>query len=367
MHNVSCLQKGRGVVMHIPENYLSPSSCGILDVAMVAVLSIAIKKTRQSLSRERMPLLGIAAAFSFLAMMFNIPLPGGTTGHAVCGTLIAILFGPWPAVIAITIALFIQAFFFGDGGIIALGANCFNMAFVLPFVGYGIYWIFSRIFKGLRGELIGAAIGSYVAINIAALLAAIEFGIQPLLFHDAVGNALYAPYPLTVTIPSMLAGHLGIWGIAEAIFTVGILAFLRKVAPDFKKNKNEIDTPEATFKSLRPVIILIAALVICVPLGLLAEGDAFGEWSVEDLSATIGYTPLGMGNSWEWSAFFPDYTIAPLPEWVAYIVSAVIGVALLIIIFRLLALVMKPKINFDSANSKAKSSNLDEYTYEIDD
>ena len=68
-----------------------------------------------------------------------MPLPGGTTGHAVGGTLIAILFGPYAACLAVSVALLIQALFFGDGGILALGANCFNMAFLLPFSGYAVY------------------------------------------------------------------------------------------------------------------------------------------------------------------------------------------------------------------------------------
>lgn len=80
--------------MHIPENYLSPSTCGVLGAVMVPIWLLSIRKVKETVPREKLPLLGIAAAFSFLAMMFNIPLPGGTTGHAVGGTLIAILFGP---------------------------------------------------------------------------------------------------------------------------------------------------------------------------------------------------------------------------------------------------------------------------------
>ena len=332
--------------MHIPENYLSPSTCGVLDIVMVPIWAYAIKKVRETVPREKMPLLGMAAAFSFLAMMFNIPLPGGTTGHAVCGTLIAILFGSWPAVLAVSIALLIQAVFFGDGGILALGANCFNMGFVLPMVGFSIYRFISSRKAGLGGELLGAAVGSYVALNCAALLAAIEFGIQPLLFTDAAGNALYCPYPLWVSIPAMLLGHLTVAGIAEVVFTVGILAFVRKVAPGF--GVQAVEGAPAGGRVLAPVIALVAALVVATPLGLIAQGDAWGEWGTEDLAGMVGYTPAGLGYGWEWSAFMPDYSIGALPEWSGYILSAIIGVALLIVIFRLAALAMKPTIDFDS-------------------
>lgn len=107
--------------MHIPENYLSPSTCAVMTAAMVPVWTYSIKKVKAEIPKVKMPLLGIGAAFSFLGMMFNIPLPGGTTGHAVGGTLIAILTGsPSAGCIAVTIALLIQALLFGDGGILAL-------------------------------------------------------------------------------------------------------------------------------------------------------------------------------------------------------------------------------------------------------
>ena len=130
--------------MHIPENYLSPSTCGVLAVAMAPIWYISIQKVKEKIPAEKLPLLGIAAAFSFVAMMFNIPLPGGTTGHAVGGTLAAIMLGPWGACLAISTTLLVQALFFGDGGILALGANCFNMAFVLPMAGYGLYQILRK-------------------------------------------------------------------------------------------------------------------------------------------------------------------------------------------------------------------------------
>ena len=119
--------------MHIPENYLSPSTCGVLGAVMVPIWLLSIRKVKETVPREKLPLLGVAAAFSFLAMMFNVPLPGGTTGHAVGGTLIAILLGPYAACLSVSVALLIQALFFGDGGILAFGANSFNMAFALPF------------------------------------------------------------------------------------------------------------------------------------------------------------------------------------------------------------------------------------------
>src|SRR4051812_48285342 len=99
--------------MHIPDNYLSPSTCAVMFAAMIPVWTIAVKKVKLEVTKSKMPLLGIGAAFSFLIMMFNVPLLGGMTGHAVGGTLLAILIGPFSACISITVALLMQALLFG--------------------------------------------------------------------------------------------------------------------------------------------------------------------------------------------------------------------------------------------------------------
>lgn len=329
--------------MHIPENYLSPSTCAVMTAAMVPVWTYSVKKIKTEIPKAKMPLLGIGAAFSFLGMMFNIPLPGGTTGHAVGGTLIAILTGsPAAGCISVSIALLLQALLFGDGGILAFGANCFNMAFVLPFLGFYIYRFF---LKKTGKRTISAAVGAYVGINAAAFLAAIEFGIQPLLFTDAAGKALYCPYPLTVSIPAMMIGHITLFGIAEVVLTTVVLAFVEKVTP-----KALDEAPDKT--AFQPLYILMAALIALTPLGLLATGTAWGEWGADEIASLVsggtqlGYTPSGMLNGFELSAIFPDYSIAGLPEWSGYILSAVVGVALLVIVFKILSSIMKDKVDF---------------------
>ena len=328
--------------MHIPENYLSPSTCAVMGAAMLPVWYMAVAKVRKQVPAEKMPLLGIAAAFSFLGMMFNIPLPGGTTGHAVGGTLIAILFGPWAACLAVSVALFIQALFFGDGGILAFGANCFNMAFVLPFAGYAVYRLLRQKLTSARGNLIAAGAGAYVGINLAALCAAIEFGVQPLLFTDAAGHALYCPYPLWISVPAMMAGHLTLFGLAEIVFTSGVLAYVQRTSPELLR--------AGRAGSGKSLYALAAALIVCTPLGLLAAGTAWGEWDPEELAGqdflgqVLGYTPAGMENGFSYEALFPDYSVTALPDAFGYILSAVIGTALLVIIFKVLASFLAPRV-----------------------
>lgn len=330
--------------MHIPENYLSPATCGVMAVAMVPVWVNAVKKVRQKVPKEKLTLIGVLAAFSFIAMMFNVPLPGGTTGHAVGGTLIALILGPEAACIAVSIALLIQAVLFGDGGILAFGANCFNMAFVLPYVGYGVYSLIRKYAKSEGGELLAAGVGAYAGINAAAFVAALEFGIQPYIAHDAAGMALYCPYGLNIAIPSMMIGHLTLFGVVEVLFTVAVYAFVRRTSP------GTIKTGEKT--NLKPLYYLLGALLVLVPLGLLAEGTAWGEWGADEIAevvtagSALGYTPHAIANGFELSVLFPDYTMGGIPDWFAYILSAIIGVALSIVLFRVIGAGMKTKTDF---------------------
>lgn len=322
--------------MHIPENYLSPGTCAVLTAAMAPVWYISLQKVKKELPPEKLPLLGVAAAFSFLAMMFNIPLPGGTTGHAVGGTLIALLFGPYAACLSVSVALIVQAVFFGDGGILAIGANCFNMAFLLPFTGYYAFSLLKKCFTTGTMLPVCAAGAGFLGINAAALAAAIEFGIQPLLFTNELGQALYCPYPLSISIPAMMAGHLTIFGLAEAVFTGTMLAYLTKAAPAFSNVSDR-----HTDRKIGASIAALLALICLCPLGLIAEGTAWGEWGAEEMAeltetgAPLGYTPAGMLEGFSLDVWFPDYAISGMPDSFAYILSAIIGTALLVITFKL--------------------------------
>ena len=213
--------------MHIPDGYLSPSTCATLGVVMVPIWYRASAKLKKTLDVSRIPLLAMGAVFSFLIMMFNVPIPDGTTAHAIGATLLAIILGPWAAVIAMSIALIIQALVFGDGGILAIGANTFNMAFIAPFVGYYVYKLISKnAHLGSNRQLLAGAIAGYLAINTAALAASIEFGIQPLLFTTPDGTPLYCPYGLTIAVPAMMLAHLTVAGVVEGVVTAAALKFV---------------------------------------------------------------------------------------------------------------------------------------------
>jgi cobalt/nickel transport system permease protein len=262
-------------------------------------------------------------------MMFNLPLPGGTTGHALGVGVAAIVLGPWGSIVALSTALAIQAVFFADGGITALGANCFNMAIVGSLTAWIIYKVISgRVPLDSSRRVVAAGIAGYVAINVSALLAAIEFGIQPGLFHDAAGSPLYAPYPLHIAIPAMMIGHLTIAGLAEMIVTGGVVAWLQRSEPQLLRATAPGAQVEHA-RSTRPLWAAVASLMILTPLGILAAGTAWGEWS----PSSFVNPPAGLQKlSSLWSAPMPGYALPFFHSTqLSYLLSAMTGIGLIIL------------------------------------
>ncbi len=241
--------------MHIPDGYLSPHAAGALYAVSIPLWAVSLQRIKRRLQSRRVPLIAMLAAFSFLIMMFNIPLPGGTTGHAAGGVLIALLIGPWPALTAISIALAVQALFFGDGGVLALGANALNIGFVMPFAGYGVFRALrGNAPPGSRRHALAAAAGGYAGLNAAALFTALELGAMPFLHHLPDGTPLYCPFSFAITIPAMMLPHLTVAGVAEGVLTGGVAAFLGRHHPELFADAGFNGRAESTdFGSRAPV------------------------------------------------------------------------------------------------------------------
>jgi cobalt/nickel transport system permease protein len=275
--------------MHIPDGYLSPIISIGMGVATVPGWLLATRKVQAVLTNRTIPLLAVFSAMSFTIMMFNVPVPGGTTAHGVGGTLIAIVLGPWAAAIAVSVALIIQALFFGDGGILAIFANCLNMAFILPFVGYGAY----RLLAG-RSPILStrrawaAGIGAYVGITASALAVGVQLGIQPILFTEN-GHALYSPYGLSEAIPAMLIAHMFGASIVEALITALGVAYLQQRHPEYLTSLSKAftggDQVEGGQTSRRPLWQTGAAIIGVCAVALLGAGLLTGGG---DLSQAFG-------------------------------------------------------------------------------
>ena len=354
------LAKFQKASMHIPDGYLSPSTCAILYGASAPFWYTALQRVKKVLATRLVPLLSVMAALSFVIMMFNLPLPGGTTGHAVGVGIASIILGPWASMLAISIALSIQAVFFGDGGITTLGANCFNMAIVGSLVAYAVYRLAAgRAALTSSRRVVAAAMAGYAAINASAFCAAMEFGIQPHFFKDSSGAPLYAPYPLSIAIPAMMIGHLTFAGIAELVLSGGVVAYFQRTNPALLKltAPGNLAADEevagaaspSMWRTVRPLWMALALLLVLTPLGILAAGSAWGEWSARDFSnpqarermavasqntAPPVQPPRGLERlSSLWTAPFPQYA----PSFVrrpamGYALSAMFGSGAIILV-----------------------------------
>jgi cobalt/nickel transport system permease protein len=332
--------------MHIPDGYLSPVTSLVMLLLVLPFWVRGLRKIRQTMDARSVPLIALLAAFSFVIMMFNVPLPGGTTGHAVGAGLAGIILGPEVAALSVSVALIIQAFFFGDGGILALGANCFNMAVVESYVAFGVYRLLSGGSPlGSVRRLVGAGLGGWSGLTVSALFAGIEFGIQPLLFHTTDGTPLYAPYPLSISVPAMVVPHALVASVVEAVLTVLVIAYLQRTNMGILEaaESPSIGGTAGTRRGLHGLWLILGILIVASPFGLLAPGTAWGEWGTSELeSLGLPAIPEGLQKlSSLWGAPLAGYRLPVLGNAnLGYVVSAVLGtivIAVLMWLFVVLA------------------------------
>jgi len=319
---------------------------------MIPLWFVASRKVEKNLKTKQIPWLAFGVAFSFVIMMFNFPAPGGTTGHAVGAAILALTLGPWFGFLGVTGALLIQCLLFGDGGITTFAANSFNMGLVMSFVSYGVYKLLATRAPLLsRRRWLAAAASGYVGLNVAALCCAIELGLQPVLYHTANGSPLYAPFPLSVSIPAMLISHGFVFGFVDAAATGFLVSYIMRSDPSILATSIahsipdlstaggtpmiNVQSPASKRSIFRRLLVLMAVLVVLVPLGLLAPGSAFAEWSASDLETVFGMTPPSGLKSLEglYNAPFSGYSVPGATTFtqlsLAYILAAAIGVSVL--------------------------------------
>jgi len=213
--------------MHIPDGLLDPITTIVLWIVTITVMILGYFRMGRMFEKEDsdklIPYIGVLAAVIFAFQFVNYPVPGGTSGHLVGGTLVAVILGPWASVIVIFLILVIQSLF-GDGGITALGANAFNMGIIGGIVGFYLVVLFVKLLKktSLKKELkvtIATGIGSYIAIVLASFICGIEIAIS-------------GTIPIEIAIPAMVFWHLLI-GLGEAIISALIVFYIYKTKPDF--------------------------------------------------------------------------------------------------------------------------------------
>ena len=208
--------------MHIPDGLIAtnnPTSVAVailMWIVSIAFLAWSWKKAKTTYFRGVTALLAISSAFVFAAQMINFPIAFGTSGHLVGGTFLAVLLGPYAAMLSMTIVLLMQAFFFADGGILAFGMNAFNMA-IIGSLSFFLVKLFMRGSGGSKRFIPSVFAASWISVMVGALLAALE--VSPAF----VGGAM-------VTVPSMLAYH-AIIGLGEGAITAVLISSVQRMQP----------------------------------------------------------------------------------------------------------------------------------------
>jgi cobalt/nickel transport system permease protein len=208
------------LALHIPDGFLNLPTSLLAWVGTIALMMLALKRVQTDYQERAVPLMGVCAAFIFAAQMINFPIPGGTSGHLLGGTLAGVLLGPWAGTLVMAIVFVVQAVFFQDGGLTALGANIFNMGAIGTFGGYYLYKTlrFAIGRQTWRGMAISVAVASWSSVMVAAISAALQV-------------AASGTIPLGVVMVAMVFWHVLI-GIGEALITLVAVNFVWKSRPD---------------------------------------------------------------------------------------------------------------------------------------
>jgi cobalt/nickel transport system permease protein len=206
--------------MHIPDGFINPATAVTMFAVSIAFLAWSWKKVKSDYPQSFVAMLAVSSAFVFAAQIINFPIGFGTSGHLVGGTFLAILLGPYAAMLSMTIVLLLQAFFFADGGLIAFGANVFNMA-IIGGLSFFIVKLLTRDSKSTRRFASSIFVASWVSVVVGSLAAALEIGFSPA-FADAGG--------IMVTVPAILFWHVMI-GLGEGAITTSLVMSLQRLQP----------------------------------------------------------------------------------------------------------------------------------------
>jgi cobalt/nickel transport system permease protein len=208
------------VAMHLPDGFLNIPVSLVTWAISVALISVSLKRVQAEYQERAVPLMGVCGAFIFAAQMINFPIPGGTSGHLLGGTLAGALLGPWAGSLVMAAVFIVQGVIFQDGGITVMGANIFNMGLIGTFGGYYLFAVIRRALgpNHLRSVVVAGAVAAWASVVAAALACALEL-------------AASGTVPFNVALAAMVSWHILI-GIGEALITVATLTFIWRSRPD---------------------------------------------------------------------------------------------------------------------------------------
>jgi cobalt/nickel transport system permease protein len=255
--------------MHIPDGFLDAKTLAVTCTLSAGGLAVAARQVRRTLPRNKVPLLGLSAAFVFAAQMLNFPVAGGTSGHLLGGVLAGVLLGPGAAAIVITSVLLVQALLFSDGGVLALGANIFNMAFIGAVGGGVVYQLARKFLPGLRGQVTAVFFAAWCSTVLASLACAGELALSGTLSAGLV-------------FPAMLGIHALI-GLGEGLITSLVILAIARARPDLLENSGPAGGRGAGWEFFAFGLVIALGLAVFVspyacgwPDGLDKVAEHFG-------------------------------------------------------------------------------------------
>lgn len=220
--------------MHIPDGFIDLKTAVTTGIISTGGIAASIYRIKKTLKAKVIVLMGMMAALIFALQMINFAIPGGTSGHLLGGALVAITLGPYAGVLVLTVVLVVQALIFMDGGVIAIGANVFNLAISGVFSAFLIYMLLTKISKSKAMFYVSIAFASWFSVVFASFFAALEL-------------ALSGTYAMAITLKAMILVHM-IIGVGEALITVAIVAFIDRIRPDLILTRTNVFERKTSLK-----------------------------------------------------------------------------------------------------------------------
>jgi cobalt/nickel transport system permease protein len=324
---------------------LAPAVAATMYVASGTAAGVSVHKLRKDDEPSKLPTMAVTAALVFAGQMINYTIPGtGSSGHMCGGMLLSALLGPQAGFLSMIVILAIQCLFFADGGLMALGANVWNMAFYGCFVGYYLIW--RPILRGRWFAGLGAKKAQRAKILCASLLGCVltlQLGAFSVVLETSLSGITELPFGAFCALMQPI--HLAI-GLIEGLITAAVLLFVYESRPELLRDVDTADETVTAKRSLKSVVIILAAVALLVGggLSLLASSNPDGlEWALFG-NAEEGYSEnMGLdeedfgvssaaadtaGNIQEATSFLPDYAFSDSDSAAGTVVSGVVGSAM---------------------------------------
>lgn len=319
--------------MHMVNALLTPAVAATMYVTSGSAVGVSAHKLKKDETIAKLPTMAAAAALVFAGQMINYTIPGtGSSGHLCGGMLLSALLGPWAGFLSMAIILTLQCLVFADGGLMALGANIWNMAFYGCFVGYYLVWK-PLMQSRLGGESRGAARSKIVLASVLGSVFTLQLGAFSVVLETSLSGVTNLPFGAFCSLMQPI--HLAI-GLIEGLITSAVLLFVYEARPELlqdvpvgDKLKNRI--------SLKSTIVVLSAMAVVIGggLSLLASQSPDGlEWALTGLTGQAEYDGLHnvVADAAEQiqsrTALLPDYAFAGSDSALGTSVSGVVGAAL---------------------------------------